>query len=526
MIYTCRAIFFVLAICKLLVFTSYHVHHFQLNGYRFDQYVNYLRGPHFKWVTSDHYMMVMGLLLGSFGQQAWIVGLGSVFILLAWYMGYVINTSKPVKKALNPTPRVIRQMVTISLLLAAAFTGLFYVKSYYVILVLLGLEAITPLLPAIANMINYPIEASIRQNFKRQAKKKLKECPELLTIGITGSYGKTSTKTVLNTVLNQHFNTLMSPGSFNTPMGLTITVNRYLKRFHQVFIAEMGAKELGEIKELMQLVKPQWGLITSIGHQHLETFGSFENIIKTKGEVFEYLPKGGTAFVNGQDENVVNQPRRDDVTYLIYGFDPSFDYYASNIKYNANGSSFTFHTPDGDTCDVRVKLLGQIHLLNVVAALSMAHRLGVATKELGFLVTNLEQVEHRLSIRTTPGTYTVLDDAFNSNPVGSKAALDVLRDFEGDKKIIMTPGMIELGDMQEHFNYEFGKHMKGRADYVVLVGETQTEPIQRGLADSGFPTDKLFIVKSTKDGFAKLGELAKEGDVVLLENDLPDTFNE
>jgi UDP-N-acetylmuramoyl-tripeptide--D-alanyl-D-alanine ligase len=327
----------------------------------------------------------------------------------------------------------------------------------------------------------------------------------------------------------------MTPESFNTKMGLTRTIREQLKPTHQIFIAEMGAKVVGEIRELMEFVHPTMGIITSIGPQHLETFKTFENIVSTKGEMFKYLEPNGTAFVNVSDPNIVSLPKRDDLSYIYFSaqaehpetLEISPDYRIESIAINNSGSSFTLvHTPTGKKVRLGTGLLGRHNLSNVVAGAAMALSLGVPMERLPALTADLKPVEHRLSYRRVNDFYTILDDAFNSNPVGSKMALEVLGQFEGNKKIVITPGMIELGDRHFELNKAFGESIADVCDFVILVGQNQTKPIQDGLTAKNYDENKLYIAKNISDAFAKLSEIIELDDVVLLENDLPDTFNE
>ena len=156
----------------------------------------------------------------------------------------------------------------------------------------------------IVNIVNIPIEKSIQEKFVRRAKKTLRQMNNLKIIGITGSYGKTSMKSIVSTLLSQKYNVLKTPKSYNTKMGIVRTINENLKNTDQIFVCEMGADEVGEIKELCDLVHPSIGMITSIGPQHLETFGSIENIKKTKFELVDSLPDDGLAFLNYDNEEV------------------------------------------------------------------------------------------------------------------------------------------------------------------------------------------------------------------------------
>ena len=149
------------------------------------------------------------------------------------------------------------------------------------------LGAVSPFLVLAANFLNKPIEKAINRWFINDAKRILKSCPDLTVIGVTGSYGKTSVKFILKTLLEARFNVLATPESYNTPMGVVITVRNHLRATHEVFVCEMGARHVGDIKEICDIVHPNHGIITSVGPQHLETFFTLDNVKKTKFYVCE-----------------------------------------------------------------------------------------------------------------------------------------------------------------------------------------------------------------------------------------------
>jgi len=512
------------------------LHKFQQNSYRIKRYLKWRFGDYSRIVRPHELLFFIGLCLASFISAPWIKIVGLLMMLADTYFFWLIKTAYPVKKALVYTPRVKRLKGTKTLLLAALAVTSYYVPA---LLFPIGLTYfISFIYTFMAALINMPLEHYINEGYYKDAQNELAKAPHLNVLGITGSYGKTSTKNVINTMLSKDFNVLMTPESFNTKMGLTRTIRDFLKPIHQVFIAEMGAKEIGDIKELCDFVHPTMGIITSIGPQHLETFKTLENVIKTKGELFQAIPSGGTIFLNCDDENIMKLPVRDDVTLYRYAVsdkahapeDHHLNVYIKALKLGANGASFTlcYDTEKNGkgAIDLTTKLLGRHNLSNIVVACAVALHLGVKTSRLPALVSSLEPIEHRLSHRLIAGKYTLLDDAFNANPVGSKMALEVLAHYEGKKKIIITPGMIELGDQANDLNYAFGEAIAKVCDSVILVGPKLTMPIQQGLKAQNFPEKNCYIVKSIHEAYAILDDLAGEGDVVLIENDLPDAFNE
>ncbi|HOZ54323.1 MAG TPA: UDP-N-acetylmuramoyl-tripeptide--D-alanyl-D-alanine ligase, partial [Bacilli bacterium] len=289
---------------------------------------------------------------------------------------------------------------------------------------------------------------------------------------------------------------------------------------------EMGANKTGEIKELCDLVQPKYGILTKIGTAHLETFGSEKNILNTKFELIESLPSDGIGVLNGDDEKQLNYKLKNKCKILWIGIDnKDVDIYAKNIKVSNTGTSFDVVFKDDDKVyNFKTKLLGYANVYNILASLALAKEFDLTIDQMLQAVSNIKQIEHRLELKPS-GNITYIDDAYNSNPIGSKMALDVLKIMPG-KRYVVTPGMIELGSKEYELNKEFGKQIKDSCDIVILVGEKQTKPIYDGLIENNMDKDNINIVKDIKQGLEIIRKDKDKNIFVLLENDLPDIFNE
>ncbi len=373
-----------------------------------------------------------------------------------------------------------------------------------------------------------PVEKSINNKFYQTAQDKIKSLEKLTVVGITGSYGKTSTKFITAEILEQKFKTFKTPGSYNTPMGVSKVINEDLNDSYNVFVAELGAERMGEIKEMTKLVKPDIGIITSIGPCHLETFKTMENIAKTKYELIEGLSGDGCAIFNYDNEYV---RKLADMTYtkkLLYGLKNhnNLDVYAEDIVTGIEGSTFTLNIKGKGTVECKTKLLGKHNVLNILAGVATGYALEMTLVQIASGIEKIEPIQHRLQL-INPGTgVIVIDDAFNSNPDGAAAALEVLSEFQDHRKVIVTPGMIGLGNLEYEENKKLGQGIAKVCDIAILVGESKTQAIKDGLLESGFAKENIIIVKSLKESENVLRTLLKKGDVVLFENDLPDTYNE
>ncbi len=536
-------VFYALNLLICLVYFVFKVrfdlHMFQQNSYRPERYLKWMNQTKQPVIKKSDYMFMIGSAISTLPlllHNPWFAGIGFIlglpFTLLSALMFHVKITWQPAKKKLVWTPRVKRLLICafIWLNLFASFAFVSH-GALFIWLVELFVILYSWAFVLLANLTNTPIEMGINHYYYRDAQKRLSGNPNLIVIGVTGSYGKTSVKNVLYQLLSQKYNVLMTPESYNTLMGVIRTIREKLTPTHDIFIVEMGAKQGGDIAEICRLVKPSMGLITSIGPQHLDTFKTLENVIKTKGELFEGVSSGGKIFVNMSDENIKKLKLRKDVTTITYGREhgKKLDYTVTSEHLSEEGTSFTLLSgkhKDRAPSTLRTKLLGAHNIDNMLGSIAIAMELGLEVNQINRGLYDLYPVKHRLSYSRSPLGYTIIDDAFNSNPVGSKNALEVLKKMKGGKKIIMTPGMIELGDQQFELNEKFGEYMASTCDYVVLVGKKQTEPIVSGLKKKKYPEENLVIAQNLQEAFQAVNAYAKAGDVLLIENDLPDAFNE
>ena len=499
----------------LILRLRYETQMAQQNSYRMERYGRWLWGDSTSTVRMTD-LMLLGVML-VFAHNPWM--LGGVFFINILKVTKELN--RKFKKPLVYTPRVRRTLavqaalVVIGVVVAALATSVAAVP-----VMLQAAVASAPVIVIVAFVLLTPVEKAINKWYYNDAVRILRSMPDLKIIAITGSYGKTSTKHYLYRILSEKYNVLMTPGSFNTTLGVIRTIREYLKPYHEVFIVEMGAKQVGDIREICELVHPSMGIITAVGEQHLESFGSIDNVQRTKFELVDALPADGLAVLN-DDFKYVRERKVENVRAVRYGNDG--EYNVVSTSYGDDGTHFTIADRSGWSLDLTTQLVGKYNLSNTLAGCIIARELGLTDREIQIAVADIQQVEHRLSIRRAGGL-TIIDDAFNSNPHGSAMALEVLATFTGGKRIVITPGMIELGAGQREHNRALGRGMAASCDYAIVVGEFNREAIITGLVDGGFPAENTFAVATFAEATAKLREIAAPGDTVLYENDLPDTF--
>ncbi|MFH0764988.1 MAG: UDP-N-acetylmuramoyl-tripeptide--D-alanyl-D-alanine ligase [Calditrichota bacterium] len=401
------------------------------------------------------------------------------------------------------------------------------------------IKYIAGLIPIAALHILRPYEWLTQRRYLKQAQAILQEMKPLV-IGITGSYGKTGTKEILSALLAEKFNVFRPPGSYNTLMGVTRVVREGLRPYHEVFVVEMGAYRVGSITKLCELTRPQHGIITTIGVQHLERFKTQETIKRAKSELIKALPGGGIAVLNGDNQacREIGSEYGGEVIYFSVeggGATPPYPLLPAggelkrgvrltDIVISLSGSDFNVHFPDGKATPLHLPLLGRAAISNAAAAIALADRLGVPRTALKAALTRLPQVCHRLELIRRSDGVIILDDAFNSNPIGAACALEVLSQAKTGRRILVTPGMVELGDLEAEANYQFGRQAALACDLALLVGLKRIEPIRQGLLKEGFNAAMIWTAPTLQEGLDRLQSYLKPGDVLLLENDLPDQY--
>ena len=315
----------------------------------------------------------------------------------------------------------------------------------------------------------------------------------------------------------------MTPESYNTTMGVVRTINENLTAMHQLFICEMGAKYVGDIKEICDIVHPTYGVVTAIGPQHLDTFRTLDNVKKTKLELVDALPdEEGIAFVNWEDENIRKAPITKRT--ITFGLSSEANYYAENIESTEKGSVFDVIIPDKGKITIKTKLLGKLNILNIVGAVAVADKLGLSADEIKVGIKYIRPVPHRLQLKQNPNGSIIIDDAYNSNHKGAQMALEVLKSFENKKRILVTPGIVELGDKAKQINQELGRCAAESSDFIILVGAEQAIPIYAGIQEKHYPESQIFIAQNLEEAIRKMNEIMTKDSVVLLENDLPDNY--
>jgi UDP-N-acetylmuramoyl-tripeptide--D-alanyl-D-alanine ligase len=465
-------------------------------------------------------------------------------VAAGWLAGSLVATLlwewTPAKKALVLTPRMRRLLMCaggLAILLAAAVAFLLatgrWVAAGIVIAALLAFApALSQGLLVAANYVLKPVEAAVRRHYLRLAAAKLTSVAPLV-IAVAGSYGKTSTKHILAALLQPSLDTLPTRKSFNTLMGVSRVINEDLLPQHRVFVVEMDAYGPGEIAAISGLVHPRVAVLTSAGPQHLERFGTMSRITDALYEVIAALPASGVAIVHGGEPVVAELAARaasEGRTVARYGLAEApggvqLEVIASKVHIDGRGARFRWSWAENKLeRDVVIPLLGRHQVLNVTAALAVVAVLGQDIDAAVAAAAVLEPVEHRLQPLRTGGPVTVIDDSYNANPVGVHNGLDVLASMDGGGKILVTPGLVELGSVEEQENRRYGEHAAAVCSDVIVMDARPAAALVAGLRAGGLDEAHIHLVRSLAEATALIGQLSRPGDVVLFANDLPDTY--
>jgi UDP-N-acetylmuramoyl-tripeptide--D-alanyl-D-alanine ligase len=458
-----------------------------------------------------------------------------IFILIAG-ITFVYNLSlgfkrqKYAKKKLVFTKRLIRLFLANTIFLLGFYfvltKGFYSYQNFSWVLPCL-LILLLPFITMFINLAMLPIEEPINNFYFEDAKRKLGSLNPFI-VAITGSYGKTSTKYFIAQILQSKYNVLMTPESYNTAMGITKVIRLNLNSEHKIFVVELAENEKGGFKRLLNLINPNVSVVTSVGIQHLEEFGTEEKI---KDAIGYFVKKSiesekCEAIVVNADIDIISQIESKNSKVKKCSIDTISDFYAKQVKTSPKGTKFYLCKKNGEKVLCTTKILGKENVRNIILASSVADVLGFSIEEISKAIENLHSPPHRLELIDNGTGILIIDDAYNSNPVGARMAADVLSKFTNGRKILVTPGLVELGKLEYEENKKIGQYFAKRVDYVFLVGKERTKPIYEGLLQENFPQDKIFINANLGETTEVLKSFLKPGDSILFENDLPDTYEE
>ncbi|MYC54180.1 MAG: UDP-N-acetylmuramoyl-tripeptide--D-alanyl-D-alanine ligase [Chloroflexi bacterium] len=509
---------------------------------RFYQIEEYMSRRYLRWLLAarERYSPLrpigaglLGVALMTLAAQPVDAIAGSLFALAA----ILPKRAGTVKKPLVMTTRVKRILFLALLLSALPIVGAWVAVAEVAVISAVGLALwlLMPLWLLIANGLLTPLDALLRRRFLRQAAAVLAQTQPKI-IGITGSYGKTTTKTFLRDILSLRYQVYASPKSYNTLMGISLAINRDLAEDYrtEIFISEMGAYVPGEIARICQLTPPDIAIITEVGPQHLERFGSLENVQKAKYELVANLPPDGLAIFNWDNTYIRAMYKRGyPAKRLTVSRELSLDearaqgvdWLAQDMRESIAGLSFrVMDVKSGEYAQVETRLHGEHNVSNLLLCIATARNEGIPLRDIAGRIRRLQPAESRLVREKTAAGITIINDAYSANPSGIIGALKLLGMHETGARLLITPGMIELGALQDQENHKLGRLAAEYATDIILVGEAQTAAILRGIETTAFDRARVHVVDSLEQSVAWYQQRLGHGDTVLFLNDLPDTY--
>lgn len=523
-----------------------YLHIFQQEEYTSDRFLAWLRGRRAHDRKATIAAAVGTAVALAAGGRAQTVALALVALALAVIGILEADPRKTGKKPLALTRRAGR-LLTVALALAAAEAILALTAVALAVpaggipgALAAGIAAILliqspPFLLVAANALLAPRERRINEGFLTEAREILGRLRPTV-VAVTGSFGKTSTKHILAHVLSTVAPTLATPGSVNTPLGIARIVREQLKPHHRFFVVEMGAYGPGSIKRLCELTPPDLAAITAVGDAHYERFRSLETVALAKFEIADAtLARGGSVVVNAdqidrrfRDPRVAEAPDR----YALVSTGPAGDETAGadaftirDTAQTERGIAFTL-VHDGREHAVTAPLYGLHHCSNVAVAFVLALKLGVPAETIVAALRSTPQVQHRLQVIRSEAGPTLIDDAYNSNPTGFASALGLLDVLGGAsrRRVLVTPGMVELGARHEEEHRRIGRLAGDVADLALVIGAERIPSFVEGFEEGGRAGRALHRFGSFAEAKSWLDANAARDDVVLIENDLPDLY--
>lgn len=527
--------FWVARTVRLVLFWTYL---WQLKNYHIGRFIDHFRTYQGKKILLNPLLIVKCFLLVILLANYYFFNFVFYTLLVIYAVEFFIFTLAIIKKQLKKpvfTPKILL-LIFVSLLVTFVYLFLdylllarslesFYFYVFWFVALLLVFDIFTPLIVSLVVLIIQPFFVIARTYVLSKARKKMSGFKNVTVIGITGSYGKTSTKEFLTTIVSSKFNVLVTPEHKNSEMGIAQTILNDLNDKHQVFIVEMGAYNKGGIQLLCNMVKPNIGIVTGVNEQHLSTFGSLENLLSAEGgrELVRNLSKDGVIIVNGDNKYCLDLYKKTDINKKVYTLKSDridSDIWTEEISVKKDSVSFIAVSRQKEMDHFNIRMLGGHNIQNILGAVLAAKELGMNMQEISEACKNIKPEQVGIVLKEGVHGIQIIDSSYSSNPDGVVADLDYLSVF-GAKKIIVMPCLIELGSKSAQIHEQLGKKMAQVCDMAIITTKDKFSEVSTGFINEGKPEHKIIFCENPKDIFAMITTMCKEGDAVLLEGRVP-----
>jgi len=533
--------FFILATLWFIRETKailFYLYLWQLKEYHIGRFLDHFRTEKGKRLIFNSLNLLKILLISGF----FIFPFYFPFILVALYTLEVAKAltdffQKRLKKPVLTKKTVFLILAALLLEILFIFANWFRLTPSFALWLLI-FDIFTLAIASGITLIFQPLVVLGRNQIIKKAKKKRDDFKNLLVIGITGSYGKTSTKEFLATILSEKFKVLKTAEHQNSEVGVSLCILNDLKPEHEIFIVEMGAYNRGGIKLLCDIIKPKIGVLTGINEQHMATFGSLENIIKAKYELIESLPRSesessllrglpenGLAIFNGDNDYCYELYKKTKKPKKVYSLQSTIsnlpvDLYTSSIAVNREFLSFKVIDKNGESAIFKANLLGEQNISNILASAVCAKELGMTLEEITKACQKIESWQGGVELKKGINGLNIIDATYSANPDGVISHLDYLKIWPG-KKVIIMPCLIELGKVSKRIHKEIGKKIGEVCDLSIITTREHFQEIGEGATEKGLKGENILFIENPKEIFEKIKNFCSHGDVVLLESRMP-----
>lgn len=495
----------------------------QLKEYHVGRFLDHFRTHQGRKIFINFFLLLkillLILLLSNFVLASYIL----LFLYVAESLFFIAGRFK----------RPVWTFKTIFLTIVSILISLLYLILLPKLTALLTFDIASPLIFSAVVLLFQPFFVIARNRILRKAASKLRKALRnraLVVIGITGSYGKTSTKEFLATILSAKYKVLATPEHRNSEIGIAQTILNDLSDNHDIFIVEMGAYSKGGISLLSNIVKPQIGIVTGVNEQHLATFGSMENLLSAEGgrELLNNLPKDGLLVVNGNNKHCLNLYKKAQIKKKIYTLKKDkvdSDIWTEDIEIKRESVDFIVESKEKEMMHFNVNVLGKQNIQNLLAAILVAKELGMTLEEISKSCRSIKPEQAGITLKNGVKGINIIDSSYSSNPNGVMADLEYLDIFPA-KKIVVMPCLIELGKKSAEVHQQIGEKISQVCDMAIITTKDRFEEIKKGanLAENGLSGDKIIFCLHSRKIADIIINFCHSGDTVLLEGRVPESL--
>ena len=537
--------FILLNILWLAVISKYillWIYLWQLKDYLVRRFLDHFRTHKARKLFFNFILLFKIVLISVFLLSAQLFSVAFSFLILLYFAEFSIFLSRIFVDKIKIPSKTKKALFLIAVSFGVAvlflmFVSLTFKEAPQVPVWLLAFDILIPLIISAIVLLFQPFTVLIKKSILKKAAQKIENIKsvygKLIVVGITGSYGKTSTKEFLATILSKKFKVLKTKEHQNTELGVAKCVLDELKKDHQIFVVEMGSYTKGGIKSLCNIVKPEIGIVAGVNEQHVALFGSLENLLSAEGgrELAGSLRKNGLLVVNGENKYCLDLYKKADLPsgamkkiYSLNRERVNSDIWTENITVNKESLSFIAMAKNKALAHFKVSVLGQQNIQNLLAAILVAKELGMSFEEIADACKLIKQEQAGIILKKGKHGINIIDSSYSSNPDGVKADLNYLNVFDA-KKVIVMPCIIELGRRSSEIHEALGRKIGKICDFCIITTKEKFDNIKRGAIDSGMEKKNIIFCENPEDIQALLTLFCKKGDAVLLEGRVPEKLN-